>query len=59
MEASSKEMCQKGEDMILLDRRIKVSVIAHELGISVSSIILFSLDDVKNQFPMDAVNVVS
>ena len=42
VEASSKEMCQKVEDMILQDRRVKVSVIAHELGISagtVSSII--------------------
>ena len=40
--ASSKEMCQRMEDMILQDRRIKVSVIAHEVGISagtVSSII--------------------
>ena len=42
VEASSKEMCQKVEDMILQDRRVKVSVIAQELGISagtVSSII--------------------
>ena len=42
VEASSKEMCQKVENMILQDRRVKVSVIAHELGISagtVSSII--------------------
>ena len=42
VEASSKEMCQKVEDMILQDRRVKVSVIAHKLGIStgtVSSII--------------------
>ena len=28
VEASSKEMCQKVEDMILQDRRVKVSVIA-------------------------------
>ena len=34
MEASSKEMCQKVEDMILQDRRVEVNVIAHELGIS-------------------------
>ena len=36
------EMCQKEEDMILQHRRVKVSVIAHELGVSagtVSSII--------------------
>ena len=42
VEASSKEICQKMEDMILQDRRIKVSVIAHGVGISagtVSSII--------------------
>ena len=42
VEASSKEMCQKVEDMILQDRHVKVNVIAHELGISadtVSSII--------------------
>ena len=35
-------MCQKVVDMILQDHRVKVSVIAHELGISagtVSSII--------------------
>ena len=41
-EASLKEMCQKVEDMILQDRHITVTVIAHELGISagkVSSII--------------------
>ena len=41
MEASSKEMCQKVEDMILQDCHVKVSVIAHELGIlagTVSSI---------------------
>ena len=29
-EASLKEMCQKVEDMILQDHRIKVSAIAHE-----------------------------
>ena len=34
VEASSTEMCQKVEDMILQDRRVKVSFIAHELGIS-------------------------
>ena len=42
VEASSKEMCQKVEDMILQDHYIKVSAIAFELGISagtVSSII--------------------
>ena len=42
VEASSKEMCQKVEDMILQDRCIKISVTAHEVGISagtVSSII--------------------
>ena len=42
VEASSNKMCQKVEDVILQDRSVKVSVIAHELGIStgtVSSII--------------------
>ena len=42
VEASSKEMYQKVEDMILQDHDVKVSVTAHELGISagtVSSII--------------------
>ena len=42
VKASSKEMCQKLEDIILQDRHVKVGVIAHELGISpdtVSSII--------------------
>ena len=34
VEASSKEMCQKVEDMILQDRRVKFSVIAHKLYIS-------------------------
>ena len=38
MEASSKEMCQKVEDMIFQDRRVKVSVIAHELGISAGTV---------------------
>ena len=43
MGSSSKEMCQKVEDMILQDRHVKVNVIAHELSISagtVSSVIL-------------------
>ena len=41
MEASPKEMCQKVVDMILQDRPVKVSAIAHERGITagVSSII--------------------
>ena len=34
VEAFSKEMWQKVEDMILQDRRVKVSVIARELNIS-------------------------
>ena len=38
MEASSKEMCQKVEDMILQDCHIKISVITHELGISASAV---------------------
>ena len=41
-EVPSKEMCQKVEDVILQDHRVKVSDIAHELSISagtVSSII--------------------
>ena len=37
VEASSK-MCKKVEDMILQDLRIKVSVIAHELGISAGTV---------------------
>ena len=42
VEAPSNEICQKLDDTILQDRRVKVSVIAHELGFSagiVSSII--------------------
>ena len=42
VEASSKEMCKKVEDMFLKDCRVKISVIVHVLGISagtVSSII--------------------
>ena len=42
VEESSKEMCQNVEGMISQDRRVKVSVIARQLGISagtVSSII--------------------
>ena len=38
VKASSEEMCRKVEDMILQDRRIKVSVIAHELGISAGTV---------------------
>ena len=40
VEASSKEMCQKVEDMILQDRRVKVSVrpVTHELGISTGTV---------------------
>ena len=38
MEASSKERCQRVEDMILQDRHVKVSVIAHELGISAGTV---------------------
>ena len=34
MEASSREMCQIAEDMILQNHRVKTSVIAHEVGIS-------------------------
>ena len=51
VDASSKEMCQNVEDMILQDRHIKVSFIAHERGISAGSFQYhtFSLDDVKGQ----------
>ena len=38
MEAPSKEICQKVEDMILEDHRVKISVIAHELGISAGTV---------------------
>ena len=38
MEASSKEMCQKVEDMILQDYCVKVSVIGNELGISADTV---------------------
>ena len=38
VEASSKETCQKVEDMILQDRHIKFSVIVHELGISAGTV---------------------
>ena len=38
VELSSKKMCQKVEDMILQDRRVKVSVIAYELGISAGTV---------------------
>ena len=54
VEASSKGMCEKLEDMILQDRRVKVSVIAHKLGIFAGSFQKhpFSLGDVKGHFPM-------
>ena len=38
VEASSKKICKKVEDKILKDRRVHVSVIAHELGISTGTI---------------------
>ena len=38
VEASSKEMCQKVEDIILQDLRVKASFIAHELGISAGTV---------------------
>ena len=60
VEASSKEMCQKVEDMVLQDRRVKVSVLAHELGNSagtVSSIIHSVL--MMSKCPMGATNVDS
>ena len=38
VKASSTEMCQKAEDMILQDRRVKVGVIAHKLGISAGTV---------------------
>ena len=38
VEASSKAMLQKVEDMILQDPPVKVSVIAHELGISAGTV---------------------
>ena len=57
LEVFSKELCQKVYDMILQDRRIKVSVIAHELGISAGTV--SSLYYVKGQFPMGTTNVDS
>ena len=45
VEASSKEMCQKVEDMILQDCRVKVSVIAHELVISAGTVSSFLYSD--------------
>ena len=49
------------EDMILQDRRVKFSVIAHELGISAGSFQChpFGLDAVKGQFLMGATHVYS
>ena len=38
VEASSMEICRKVEDMILKDRRVRISVIAHGLGISVGTV---------------------
>ena len=56
VEASSKEICQKVKDMILQDRRVKISVIAHELGFQLAEFPVayhpFSLDYVKGYFPM-------
>ena len=45
VEASSKEMCQKAEDMTLQDCRVKVSVIAYELGISAAQ---FSISPIQS-----------
>ena len=38
VEASSKEICQNMEDMILQDLCVKVSDIAHELGLSAGTV---------------------
>ena len=38
VEASSEEMCQKLEDIILQDPRVKASGIGHELGISAGTV---------------------
>ena len=43
VEASSKEMCQKMENMILQDRYIKVSVIAHELAFQLAQFPISSI----------------
>ena len=51
--ASSKKICQKVEDMILQDHCTKVSIIAHELGISagtVSSIIHSMMSSVSSRW---------
>ena len=52
VEASSKEMCQKVEDMILQDRRVKIS----EFQLHSFQFHPFSLDDVEGQCPKGATN---
>ena len=56
VEASSKEMCQKVGDMVLQDRHVEASVVAH-FSWRRFKYHPFSLDDVKGQFPMGATNV--
>ena len=62
MEASDQEMCDKLESAILEDRRTKVSVLAHELGISEGTVIRIIREKLhmsKGEFSMGPKNADS
>jgi hypothetical protein len=62
VEVTSEEMCQKLESMILADRRMKVSRLAEETGISAGAVWTINhekLDTSKNQCKMGPKNAES